>query len=78
MAKSKKAITEGRIEKMFKTIEADIKIEEGRIYFMTEDSSDWLPLDEAITDFNGMFCKVAITNQVKFDSLDAEAKPVEE
>lgn len=75
---AKKPITEGRVEKMFKNIEADFKIEEGRIYFMTEDSSDWLPLDESISDFNGMFCKITITNQVKFDSLDKDAKPVEE
>lgn len=74
-----KPIIEGRVDKKFKKIKADFQIQDnGVILFRTEEETDFHPLAEVIKAFDDQFCLLSITNEIKYDSLEDDAKPIEE
>lgn len=61
---------EGRVDKKFRKVDADIIIREGRVFFMEEDMTQEHPIEEIFDVFGGDFCKISISNEVKSDNIE--------
>lgn len=65
------SVSEGTIEKSFKKIKADFFLEEGRLYYRTEEETEDIKHDlvQELQFFDGKFCSLAISSEVKNDEL---------